>query len=130
MRSKKKFDSSISANKPKKPIVDIFELEHALVSSRVGVIKEIQRIPKDVLEPELPFLYGALLSNFTYQKDTNRSFISGAGKGLTPNEAKARALGEAVERYCGSQFDAENIVVAKYAELKDAINPLDLVLYL
>ena len=34
-------------------------MEHALVSSRVGVIKEIQRIPKDTLEPELPFLYGA-----------------------------------------------------------------------
>jgi len=49
-----------------------------------------------------------------------------AGKGVTPEQAKASAVMEAVERYCGKYQGSEPEVEASFDEVKGiAVNPLD-----
>ncbi|MFF8828555.1 TOMM precursor leader peptide-binding protein [Streptomyces sp. NPDC015131] len=52
------------------------------------------------------------------------------GKGVTPEEAEAGALCEAVERYCGTRHGDEAVVRASFAELGDeAVHPGRVQLY-
>jgi bacteriocin biosynthesis cyclodehydratase domain-containing protein len=51
------------------------------------------------------------------------------GKGLTVEQSKASALGEAIERYCAKEHGDEKSIIASYKEVKEyAINPEDFVL--
>lgn len=109
--------------------VNILKLESELVSSRVGVIKGVHRLLKDALEPELPFLAGVVLSNFNYQDKPDANSLTCSGKGMTLDEMNMSALGEAVERYCGGQYNERKIFKAQYQQLTNAVNPKELVLY-
>jgi ribosomal protein S12 methylthiotransferase accessory factor len=113
----------------KKEDVDILDLESILVSPRVGIIKGLCRLLKDALEPESPFVFGVGLSNFNFEANLDSSSLSCSGKGLTMQKAKVSALGEAVERYCGGQYDESTIILAQYQHLSDAIDPRKLVLF-
>jgi ribosomal protein S12 methylthiotransferase accessory factor len=115
----------------------IHELESLIVSNKVGIIRSIHRLMKDGLEPTLPYVLGVVLSNFNFRNDDdNDSKNVGlcSGKGMTIEEAKASALGEAIERYCSSQYEDESLIIATYNELiaageKRILNPKELVLY-
>lgn len=109
--------------------VDILQLESKLVSPRVGIIKGLCRLLKDALEPESPFVFGVALSNFNFDANPDSSSLTCSGKGMTIQKAKRSALGEGVERYCGSQYDENKITFAKYDQLSNAVNPEKLVLF-
>lgn len=68
------------------------------------------------------------LSNFNYS-DTKTEPDLCSGKGLTLAQAKVGALGEAVERYCASQYDDKKLQFKSFKTVESAITPLDLVLY-
>ena len=53
-------------------------------------------------EPSPPVFYLAILAHFDFRKAPVEDRI-GVGKGLTKADAMAGAVGEALERYCGSQ---------------------------
>jgi ribosomal protein S12 methylthiotransferase accessory factor len=87
-----------------------------LVSPRVGVIKQLRPQPRAVEEPEPPFLYTARLSHFDFRL-ADVSERMAAGKGWTEAEAKAAAVGEAVERYCAHHVAPDRVFVARQSEL-------------
>ena len=100
-----------------------------LVSSRVGLIRQLAPQTRGPEEPLPPHLYTATLSHFDF-RSTNRSERVAAGKGATEEDAKAAAIGEAIERYCASHLDPERISVARCDELTSAhISPAQCVLY-
>lgn len=88
-----------------------------LVSPRVGLIKQLRPQHRPVEEPEPPHLYTARLSNFDFRV-ADASERMAAGKGWTEAEAKAAAVGEAVERYCAHHVDPRRTFVARAEELE------------
>jgi ribosomal protein S12 methylthiotransferase accessory factor len=108
--------------------LDILNLESTLVSSKTGIIRNLGRLRNDEFEPELPYVFGLSLSNFNYTED-EFPFQTCSGKGLTIGQAKRSALGEAVERYCASQYSEDKIIISSFDSLDKAVNPADLVLY-
>ena len=100
-----------------------------LVSPRVGVVQAVTRHPPSPGEPPMVHLAGATLANFGYRR-LAASERMGGGKGLTAAAARAGAIGEAVERYCGYQPDPRRVFAAPWAEVEGAaVRPPELVLY-
>ena len=73
-----------------------------LVSDRTGIIRSLSEINRGAAEPSPPVFYLAILAHFDFRKAPVEDRI-GVGKGLTKADAMAGAVGEALERYCGSQ---------------------------
>jgi ribosomal protein S12 methylthiotransferase accessory factor len=100
-----------------------------LVSSRVGVIREVAPQGRGPNEPVPPYLYTAVLANFDF-RSVDRSERVAAGKGRTQSEAIASAIGEAVERYCAFQWDASRTFITSREALQGpAIDPADCILH-
>jgi ribosomal protein S12 methylthiotransferase accessory factor len=109
---------------------NLTKLESQLLSERVGVIKSIELYPKDASEPILPFVFAAQLSNFRFQATDAKIDFGCSGKGMSVDAARASAIGEAVERYSGGQWDVKSIVHARRSELNGpSIDPREMVLY-
>ena len=100
-----------------------------LVSPRVGVIQAVTPHPHAAGEPPMVHLAGATLAHFGYRRLSPTERVGG-GKGLTTAAARAGAIGEAVERYCGYQPDPRRVFSAAWADVEGAaIRPPELVLY-
>jgi ribosomal protein S12 methylthiotransferase accessory factor len=100
-----------------------------LVSPRVGLIREIAPQGRGADEPMPPYLYTATLSNFDFRVATKVDRIA-AGKGRTPQEAIASAIGEAAERYSAYHWDPRRTYISKLGDLKcGSITPRSCVLY-
>lgn len=97
----------------------------SLVDPVTGIIKEIRRAPG------APGFVNAFLAgeNLAMRSPTLAGLRAGlrslsGGKGLTEEEARASALGEAVERYSGTRQGDEPVVLGSYADLApSAIHP-------
>jgi ribosomal protein S12 methylthiotransferase accessory factor len=112
------------------PRGDILAAEPALVSARCGIVRSLRSVPKDPSEPAIPHVVRAELANHRFLSETGDEFIIGSGKGFTPAEAKASALGEAVERYSASLWADEDVRFATRDELTSpSLDPRRLVLY-
>jgi ribosomal protein S12 methylthiotransferase accessory factor len=100
-----------------------------LVSERVGIVRNISQVARGLEEPKPPVVYQAVLANFDMRKGDPLE-RSAAGKGETESQAIAGALGEAVERYCSSLFDAGSFLRSTIPEIPShAIHPAECVLY-
>jgi bacteriocin biosynthesis cyclodehydratase domain-containing protein len=107
---------------------DFDSLANAAVSARCGIVRALDRIPKDVDDPEQPVIVRAELANATLSSDP--TFVSCAGKGATWSAARAGALGEALECYGALTWIPERRVYAARRDLDGrSIDPRDLVLF-
>lgn len=102
----------------------IINLLPTLVNERTGLIRKLEPVKTSFLPLKL-YLYSAVLSIHPQNKpfDLNPLSISGAGK--NEQEAIAKCLAEAIERYCGyfSPYWKE-LIYASYQEIEDeAIEP-------
>jgi len=95
-----------------------------LVSHKVGIIKEIAPQGRGTDEPYPPYLYCATLSHFDFHRREKPDRV-GAGKGFTEKEAISSAVGEAMERYCGFQWERNRIFPAKWSDLQPAAIPAE-----
>lgn len=102
----------------------------AVVSPRVGIVRSLNRMGTEIVEPSPVVLYQAGLSDFDFMGEEGRGSRVGVGKGETEDEAVRGAVGEAIERYCSWQPDYEEILEASSDELgSSAISPPEFVLY-
>jgi ribosomal protein S12 methylthiotransferase accessory factor len=109
---------------------DVLAAEDRLVSPRCGIVRSCRPVSKDPSEPRVPYVYRAQLANHRFLSGTGDEFIVGSGKGFTAAEARARALGEAIERYSGGLASDVEVRYARRAELTGAsLDPRQLVLY-
>jgi ribosomal protein S12 methylthiotransferase accessory factor len=93
-----------------------------LVSPHTGIIRAIDRFAKPYTEFEFPVLWQAELANFQLRKQPD-DLRYGVGRGMTDEQAIFGAVGEAIERYCGSIGDRRQILVSSYEELGDDAVP-------
>jgi ribosomal protein S12 methylthiotransferase accessory factor len=112
------------------PTGDIIQAIPALVSRRCGVVTALERAPLDPGEPTVPHAFGAELANHLRLDEAGSRYGMCAGKGMTPNDARRSALGEAVERYSAGWWRESDVVRATRGELDGAsLDPRELVLY-
>jgi ribosomal protein S12 methylthiotransferase accessory factor len=113
-----------------RPAGDLLAAAPALVSRRTGLVREFRPVAKDVGEPARPFLFSARLANHRFLgKDSDDQRIC-SGKGMSLEQAKAGALGEAVERYAAGCWDPSEVIYARRGQLDgEALDPRRLVLY-
>ncbi|AFY45385.1 biosynthesis docking scaffold protein, SagD family [Nostoc sp. PCC 7107] len=94
-----------------------------LVSPHTGIIRAIDRFTKPYTEFDFPVLWQAELANFQLRKQSD-DLRYGVGRGMTDEQAIFGAVGEAVERYCGSIVDYRQLIVSSYADLSHpAVHP-------
>ena len=100
-----------------------------LVSDRVGLIRGLSFPARGDDEPNPPLICQATLSHYDFRNASGVERGAG-GKGRTKAEATAGAIGEALEQYCGSQFDSSRIRRAALDGLgAEAIAPSEFVLH-
>jgi ribosomal protein S12 methylthiotransferase accessory factor len=108
----------------------LLSAEPSLVSRRCGVVSAFQRFPKDPSEPARPYLFAAAIANHRFVEGPGPEHLGFSGKGMTPTDARASALGEAVERYSGACWLEEEILRGRRDELGGpSLDPRELVLY-
>ena len=99
------------------------------VSPVCGIVRKLDRLPKDVAEPELPIIVRAELANSQF-RDGNAGFVGCSGKGSDIESARNGALAEALERYAALTWVPTRRVKAVRAELDGpSLHPADLVLF-
>jgi len=106
----------------------LLELWDHLVDPKVGIVRAVAEFPIDDDDPNFfHYLSRACdASPFTGV----RNFGYNGGVSTVRHVAVAKAIGEAVERYCGAIYDRRSLTYASYAELGHlATNPDDYALY-
>ena len=93
----------------------ILDLWPDLVDSRCGLVREVKELFVDDDEPG--FIHYLSLSSDTAAFGFLPNFGNNGGVGATAGVAIAKALGEAVERYCSALFVYDELEWASHAEL-------------
>ena len=108
----------------------VHELADQLVSDRTGVVIDFAPAVRDSTEPARPLVWRARLANHRFLSEPDESHMTISGKGMTREAAWTSCLGEAVERYSGGRWDADETVYCRRGDLEGrSIDPLELVLF-
>jgi ribosomal protein S12 methylthiotransferase accessory factor len=85
-----------------------------IVDDRVGIVREVVETPRDPGAPDFFHFYAQACDTtaFTAQKN----FGTGGGASSGRSRAVAKAIGEAVERYCSAIYEAERLPLFSYAD--------------
>ncbi len=104
------------------------ELWDDLVDERVGIVHRVAELPLDDDDPDF-FHYYSLACN-TSRFTTLKNFDHNGGVSTIRAVAVAKALGEAVERYCSAIFNYKDVLVARFRDLeRPAVAPERFALY-
>ena len=99
------------------------------VSEDCGVVRRLDRVAKDIREPELPVIVRAELANARFDPH-DHGFVGCSGKGLDLRSARDTALGEALERYAALTWQPAERVRGRRADVPGAtLDPAELVLF-
>lgn len=88
------------------------EISEYLYDDEVGIIRSIKEIPIEAGAPNF-FRFIAIASN-TQAFCKQRNFNTGAGTSTVRDTALAKAIGEAIERYCAAIYDPLEFPVYSY----------------
>jgi len=100
----------------------------SLVDPRVGVVQDISILPVDDDEPN--FFHYLSTSCNTRAFNELDNFGNNGGVSTDPHVAMAKALGEAVERYCSAIFRYDDLTLSTLRDLDvDAVSPKQFALY-
>jgi ribosomal protein S12 methylthiotransferase accessory factor len=94
----------------------ILDLWPDLVDPRTGIVREVKELFVDDDEPG--FVHYLSFASDTAAFGFLPNFGNNGGVGTTARIAIAKALGEAVERYCSALFRYEDLEWAAYSELR------------
>lgn len=94
-----------------------------LVDPRTGIVREITELRVDDDDPRFVHFLSAACTTEAFGNLAN--FGNNGGAGATPYTALAKAIGEAVERYCSAVFDYDDLVWSPYERLDEPATPPD-----
>ncbi|TCC42906.1 TOMM precursor leader peptide-binding protein [Kribbella capetownensis] len=108
---------------------DFEDIAGRAVDSLCGVVRRLVPFPKDIDEPERPYVVQAELANAGFRTDGD-PFVVCSGKGWTRRQARDSALGEALERHAAMTWRPERTITSTYDGLdRPGLHPRDLVLF-
>lgn len=110
------------------PLRRLLDVLDDLVDPRVGIIRQVAEFPRLPGSPEF-FHFHAQAAN-TLAFTTQQNFASAGGASTDRARAMAKAIGEAVERYCAAIYDLDDfdLVSSDLATFR-CIPPEEFVLY-
>jgi ribosomal protein S12 methylthiotransferase accessory factor len=91
----------------------LFDIVKYLVDDHVGIIHEIEEVPRESGMPAFFFFFARACNTNAFCLQQN--FGNTGGGSADRRMAMAKAIGEAVERYCAAIFDCEDLPLAAYA---------------
>jgi ribosomal protein S12 methylthiotransferase accessory factor len=99
-----------------------------LLDRRVGVIRELCEVPRAAGAPDFFQYVGKACNTGAFTRQQNFQNVGGASSDA--NRAIGKAMGEAVERYCGAIYDIDDHeVVSRRNAVVDCVAPADFALY-
>jgi ribosomal protein S12 methylthiotransferase accessory factor len=88
----------------------------SLLDPRSGVIQSIDWYPVRPEDPQFVHCHATLVDSPT---DSGRPAVRTAGgTALTAEIALGKAIGESVERYCGDVWEPDEVVIARYCDVR------------
>jgi ribosomal protein S12 methylthiotransferase accessory factor len=100
-----------------------------LISPITGIIRSVEEIPLNLEDAAEVSIFLTSLTEASRFALPLSNRLHGAS-GLTKDDARVRAIGEAIERYCAAFFDPDDLVFASYTDLDgSAIHPSRFALY-
>jgi ribosomal protein S12 methylthiotransferase accessory factor len=106
----------------------ILGLWDLLVDPRVGVVQRIEEGPIDNDDPQFFHYYSRSCDTAAFGSASN--FRENGGVSTSRYVAIAKALGEAVERYCAAIYDLKDLPLARYRDLSlKAVHPSCMTVY-
>jgi len=99
-----------------------------LVNNHVGIISHLQEVRGQAGEPEFFHYYSKACNTQAFSQQTN--FVEAGGASAHRSVAMAKAIGEAVERYCSAIFWKEDFPLEPYSTASfKCIHPDEFALY-
>jgi ribosomal protein S12 methylthiotransferase accessory factor len=83
-----------------------------LVDKRVGIIELLELVPRDPGDPDFFGFAARACDTSAFQSEKN--FGNTGGVSSNRETAAAKAIGEAVERYCSAQYDSEQMPLVSF----------------
>jgi ribosomal protein S12 methylthiotransferase accessory factor len=78
-----------------------------IVDPRVGIVRDVTELPRDAGAPDFFHFYARACNTTAFTNQLN--FAAAGGASSDRGLAVAKAVGEAVERYCGAIYDVEEL---------------------
>jgi ribosomal protein S12 methylthiotransferase accessory factor len=102
-------------------LAGLLDLWEDLVDPAVGIVRRVSELRADDDEPDFFHYLATACDTGRFTRLSN--FNNTGGVSSDRPGAIAKALGEAVERYCSAIFDYRDLVLAPYDELKERAVP-------
>ncbi len=93
--------------RPGRQLRRLAEIIPDLVDPRVGIVKNLSERPPDAGAPDFFHYYASACNTFAFTRQVN--FYAAGGASADRGVALAKAIGEAVERYCSAIYDIEEL---------------------
>ncbi|MGD9852104.1 MAG: YcaO-like family protein [Nitrospirales bacterium] len=85
----------------------LFDVLEYLVDPRVGIIQEVTEVKKDAGGPDLFRFFAKACNTKAFVPQTN--FGQAGGTSRDRSTAMAKAIGEAIERYCSAMYQSDEL---------------------
>lgn len=109
-------------------VQELFEKIEYLVDERVGIITHVGEFPVEPGGPEFFHFYGQACDTTPFAGQKN--FATTGGASTNRGIAMAKAIGEAVERYCSAIYDREDFPLTSMVSAPfPCISPQEFALY-
>jgi ribosomal protein S12 methylthiotransferase accessory factor len=104
------------------------DLTEYLVDDHVGIVRAVEEVPREAGAPEFFHYVARACDTQAFTALTN--FANSGGAALMCEHAAAKAIGEAVERYCSAIFEVDDLPLAPADDAPFAcVDPSDFALY-
>lgn len=108
----------------------LFDIAEYLIDDQVGIIHDVQEVPRQPGAPDFFHYFAQTGSTLALSKQDNSSMKIAGGASADRGRAMAKAIGEAVERYCSALYDAEEFpLVPSESAALPCVNPSEFALY-
>ena len=106
----------------------LFDVVDYLVDERVGIIRDVIEVAREAGAPNVFCFYARACDTKSLSRQGN--FADAAGASLDRDLAAAKAIGEAIERYCPAFFDLQELPFYSYNNAPfECISPSKFALY-
>jgi ribosomal protein S12 methylthiotransferase accessory factor len=110
------------------PLQSLFNVIEYLVDSRVGIIHHVEEVPREAGAPPFFYFFAKACDTSAFCRQQNFSDTGGAS--VDRASAMAKAVGEAVERYCSAIFEIEDCPLSSFDSAPfPCVSPSEFALY-
>lgn len=94
------------------PVTCLPDVVEYLVDERIGIIRYVKEVPREAGAPNFFHFYARACNASAFGRQKN--FAVSGGASADRSIAVAKAIGEAVERYCSAIYDAEDFLLCAF----------------